>query len=220
MIGLRWIATILFTWVLFLTVPAVIPAATRSEPLCDMVIQEEQIELEEFQLALRLARLDLAAYEQIFGLIEELWNNEATERMLYLEVKYDRDAARVGLDRADLIVVRQKALIERYKGACRRTGPEKSAGGGAHPAGTSGRRYQVAHCKSLGKAVEGAEIKLEFERELLASVMELRSANVATRQEVILAGLGVDKEQARLENHRHRLDACRSAMNDGDHPPD
>ena len=72
MIGLRWIVTILFAWLLFLTVPAVIPAATRSGPLCDMVIQEEQIELEEFQLALRLARLDLAAYEQIFGLIEEL----------------------------------------------------------------------------------------------------------------------------------------------------
>ncbi len=63
-------------------------------PLCDLTLQEERLELDEFRLALELARSGLAAYEKIYLLIEELWENDATERMIYLEARFDRDAAR------------------------------------------------------------------------------------------------------------------------------
>ena len=177
--------------------------------LCDLVLEEEQIEMEEFRLDLDLARSGLAAYEEIYQLIEELWENDATERMIYLEARYDRDAARVSLERAVLIVVRQLALIEYYRAACR---PPEGSEVGA-PAGALREirsRYVEAHCKSLEKAVEASGIRLTFKRQLAESIHELRDGRVATRPDVILADLAVEQEEKRLEDAKTRTEICRS----------
>ena len=173
-------------------------------PLCDLALQEERLELDEFRLALELARSGLAAYEKIYLLIEELWENDATERMIYLEARFDRDAARVALDRADLMVLRQQALIEYYRLACRR----QADSGSFDSMRAARKRYWEAHCGSLSKAVEEAEIRLTFNRELLASVRDLRGGGVATRPDLILAELDVEQEEKRLEDAKTRVEAC------------
>jgi len=181
---------------------------TPQRSVCKLVIHEERLELEETQLALSLARSDFAAYEKIFKLIEELWKGDAIERMAYIETKYNRDAAKLTLDRAALSVERQQALIEVYGLAC-----DSSASAATSRAAERLRRhYQKAHCDSLAAAVEAAAVRLEFDRELLTSVLDLREGQVATRPDVILAELRVEKEEKRLRDAKIRVEACRREL--------
>jgi hypothetical protein len=190
-------------------------SARADEPLaalCDLILEEERLELEEFRLELDLARSGLAAYEEVYRLIHELWENDAIERMVYLQARYDRDVARVTLERADSIIVRQVALIDYYRIACGTPGGDPDEDDRAGSLGKIGRRYRHAHCKSLEKAVEAAEIRLAFDRHLLESVHDLRDGRVATRPDVILAELAVEKEEKRLEDAKTRAEACRSEV--------
>ena len=50
-------------------------------PNCNVVLQEERREREDAELELDVARSDVAAYGQIYGLIEGLWKADAIERM-------------------------------------------------------------------------------------------------------------------------------------------
>jgi hypothetical protein len=180
-----------------------------AQPVCELMLHEEQLELEEYQLDLVLARSDFAAYEKIFAMVEELWGDGAIERMVYLESRYDRDAARLALARADLVVERQEALIEQYRLACDRPAAPGTAGSGTRASREALRRYRLAHCEALSKAVEETEVKLAFDREMLASVLDLRAGRVATRQAVILAELDVEKGEERLADTKRRVVACR-----------
>ena len=116
--------------------------------VCDLVIHEEQIELEDAQLAVSVARSDFSAYERILAMIEELWEGDAIDRMSYIEAKYDRDAARLALEQADLILERQSVLVEQYRLVCK-------SGGEARAFREAYLRYRKADCASLAKAVGG-----------------------------------------------------------------
>jgi hypothetical protein len=175
-------------------------------PLCRAAILEEQVELEEARLQTDLSRSELDSYIEIFKLIEDLWKNDAIERMLYLQAKYDRDAARLTVDKAVLLLQRQEALIEQYRLACRDASGESDAIDRAH------LRYRTAHCATLVKDVEIATVNLEFDRVLLASVRELRAGKVATRPHVIRAELDVELEEKRLATAKKRVGACNDEL--------
>lgn len=187
------------------------PAAEIYPPLCDLVIHQERLDLEEYRLLLDLARSDFAAYEEIFGLIEALWREDAIERMVYVEAKYDRDSARLALESADLVVERQQALIEQYRLACDGTSFRK-AGERSRVMQRALQRYRKSHCDSLAKNAQSARLQLEFQRELLANVRDLRENNVATRPQLILAELEVRKEEQRLADATRREQACRATL--------
>ena len=85
---------------------------------CRTELYEEQVRLDDTRLALDDARSVFAAFEEIYELIAKLWENDATERMIYLRAKYDRDAAEIDLQRAELIVARQTALLEQLRSIC------------------------------------------------------------------------------------------------------
>ncbi len=186
-------------------------AQAQTIPLafCELVLHEERLELKDWELELNLARSDFAAFEKIFKLIDELWKDKVIERMAYLGSKHDRDAAKLALERADLIVDRQEALIEQYRLVCETLVSGDTVEARSRDVQQAHLRYHKAHCDSLSKAVEVAEVNLDFDRLLMTSIIELRAAQAAARQDVILAARDVEMQEKRLEDAKRRVEACR-----------
>lgn len=189
--------------------PAGVLAQQKSGRLCSPLIQEEILQLEEFELEVDLARAESAARVRIFEMIDQLWEKQVVERMVYLESRYNRDSTRLEFEAADLVAARQKALIERYRIAC---GEEQSRT--VPPAGSGTDRpfalaYLNAHCDSLAKRNEAAKTDLEFDRQYLDNIRELREGNVATATDVILAERDVEKDEIRIADAARRLETCR-----------
>jgi hypothetical protein len=178
---------------------------------CALAIDEERIELEEATLAVDLAKSDFAAYEEIYSLIAQLWERRAIERMMWVEARYDRDAARLALEWADLILERQEALLEAYRLSCEAPTSDEAADDRARALDGALQRYREMHCASLSKAVEVAKVNLEFSQEFLTSVLNLRAGDVATRPDVIRAELGVERDEKKLAESTRRAEACRAA---------
>ncbi len=203
------------------SLPSVSPVASASlrrnelpPDVCDLLIHEEQSELETAELSVSLARSNFAAYERIMEMIEGLWQADAIERMTYIEARYDRDAARLALEEAGLLLERQSVLVEQLRLIC---GPGVSKDGEQERARTIREaylRYRKADCDSLAKSIEVAATNLEFNRELLKSVLDLREGNVATKPQVILAELEVEREEKRLADAKGRAKACREALSE------
>lgn len=179
---------------------------------CDLVIHEERSELETAELTVNLARSDFAAYERIIEMVEGLWQAKAIERMAYIQARYDRDAAKLALEEADLLLERQSALVEQLRLICGPAHAKEDERGRAPAIQEAYLRYREADCDSLAKAIEVAATNLEFDRELLKSVLDLREANVATKPAVILAELEVEREEKSLANARDRARGCREEL--------
>ena len=173
------------------------------EPACELAIYEERVELEDMQLEVELAESNLAAFETVFDLINRLWKAEAIERLAFLRAKYDFDAARLALERADLLRLRQQALVDHYRAICSETNEKLD---------DIRTRYRRADCDQQSKAVEVAEVNLEFNLEWLASIRDLRANNVARIQDVIFAELEVKLERQRLADAQVRAGVCRAAL--------
>jgi hypothetical protein len=202
--------------VVALTVSITIPTTPSAQdlplPLCRLVLVTEQFDLEDARLGLELAQTNLAAFEEIFTLIDGLWQIEGINRMSYLKAKYDLDAAVLDLQRARLFVDRQQAIVEQYAEVCRAWASGKSWKEGNQALERAHERFARHQCDILLKDAEIAAVNLEFDRELLASVLELRAGEVATRQDVILAELEVRIEEQRLETGKRRAAACQAAL--------
>jgi len=179
-------------------------ADEAEHPLCPTLIHEERIELEDAVLTAELARSRFVAHEKIYRLIKGLWDADAVERMVYLEAKYDHDSYKLALERADLALEKQRALIEQYELAC--------GGKGRREIEAARLRYRKAHCAEQAKAVEVAEVNLEFNEELLDSVRNLFASEVATKTDVILAELDVELERERAADAKRRTELCRQAL--------
>jgi hypothetical protein len=185
-------------------------AANLPAVVCPLAVHEAQVELEDAELEARLARSGFAAYESIFALIEGLLQAEAVDKMTYLRARYDRDAARLALERADLLLARQAATVEQYRLACGTAGDGARARTAAEA--DAYRRYLQADCDQQAKAIEVARTNLEFNTSYRDSILDLRQGQVATRQEVILAELDVEQETLRLADARARAESCRSQL--------
>ena len=181
-------------------------------PACDVAVQEERREREDAELALDIARSNVAAFGEIYGLIEGLWKVDATERMTYLRAKYDNDSAKLALEQAALIVARERAEELQYRLICGVPPAPASAAERDRALAKANRAYRDADCDQRAKAIEVAKVNLEFRRQFLASVLDLRKGDVATRPDVILAELDVEREEKRLAEAERRTAECRGEL--------
>jgi hypothetical protein len=192
----------------------VAPETTHAEeaafPICPLVAHEEAVELEDAQLAVELARSSVAAFDKIYGLIAGLYKAEAIDRMRYLRAKYDRDAAKLSLERADLVLARQEALIGQLTILCEET-DGRAGEDRDREIGELYRLYRRADCDQQAKAIEVAEINLTFNRQWLESIIELRD-HVSTAQDVIMAELDVELEEQRRDDAMRRTESCRNEL--------
>jgi hypothetical protein len=185
-------------------------------PLCRLVLEEEETELLDAELEVELLRSSVKAYDEVFALVEGLWEAEAVERMLYLGARHDRDAARLSLESAELLLARQRALIDQVRLLCEAPARDESAEALEGALDAAFRRYLRADCSARAKAVEAARVSLEFQRQWLESTLELRAGEVATKTQVILARLDVERDAQRLRDARRRLEECRPSAPEGD----
>ena len=196
------------TAVVVLAVSAWAPlvAGADDTAVCTALLDDERIQLADYGLEVELAQSRLAAFEKICTLVDGLWEAEAIPRMTWLEARHDRDAARLDLEAARLVLERQQMYVSQIEWACEASGDDR-----ARKIREAHRRYLETDCERLAKSVEIAKINLEFDREWLASIRELREGDIgtATVQDVILAELEVQLEEQRLADAKARVEACR-----------
>ena len=181
-------------------------------PACNVVVYDEQSELEDARTQLELARASFRTYEKIFEMIQKLWEAGTVPSMDYIKAKYDRDAARLMLEKANLSLERQAFLVEQYRLIC---GAEESGGGSQKRAQAIRKayvRYRQTDCDSLAKGIEVAATNLEFNREYLRKILQLRQENNATQVQVILAEHDVAREEKTLEDAKRRTGICRADL--------
>jgi hypothetical protein len=178
-------------------------------PLCRLFLHEDQREREDRELALALARQDLAAREEIFALLEALWKIQGVERLVYVTGKHARDRAKIEVERLRLDLESYDAHLEQYRTYCAALAAGRSPNAAeSETIARAWARYLQSECDSIGQERSAAEIDLAYEREVLTSVQELRAGEVATRPDVILAELEVRRAQDRLDHARRRFDRC------------
>ena len=200
-LGILLVVTSVLAW------PPALHAETHPDPFCRLMLREESIELQDTELEVELARSAFASFEEVFRLVESLWQGDAIDRMAYLRAKYDRDAAKLDLERADLILLRQTALIGQLQRACEGPPDDKRT----DEIDRVHLEYRRADCDQIAKAIEVAKTSLTFNRQWLASVLDLRE-QVSTRQDVILAELNVLQEEQRRDDALRRTEACRAEL--------
>jgi hypothetical protein len=205
---------------LLLTVLFAIVSATPGSaqnipaPVCKVAIYEELSELADARAAGDLARSDFAAYEKIFDMIKGLWDAKTIPDMDYMKAKYDRDAAKLTLEKYDLILERQGALVEQYQLICNGT----MAGSGNQDRTIAIRKaylnYVRADCNALAKGIEIAANNLEYNRQYLQKIVKLRQEKFATNTQIILAELNVEREEKSLADAKRRNETCRAELAD------
>ncbi len=174
------------------------------DPLCPFLLQERQIELDNLELAVQLDQTRLGVAEEVFVLLDGLWNNDAVERLAYLAGKHHRDTARVSLERARRRVERQQAVVEQYRLVCSTPVEEQLS--------SAYRRYRETDCEVRALDIKVIEINLEHHRENLASILDLLENEVASRHQVILEERDVELMQKQLEQARQRAARCRQEI--------
>ena len=188
-----------------------VPVISQDLPtaVCEVLIHDENVELEDSRIDVDLARSNVEAYQKIFTMIEGLWEGRAIPRMDYIEAKYDLDAAKLELEQAGLTLERQAALVEQYRLIC-----GSSESGRDEAIREAYLRYRRADCDSKAKSIEVAATNLEFNREYLKSILDLKKDNYATDVQVIMAELDVELEEKRLADAKHRTKICRAERGD------
>ncbi len=176
--------------------------------ICPLILHQERVDGEERELAVDLAESRLTAAAAIFTLVEELLENDAVERMVYLTVKHDHDVAEIELKRQRLLLKRKEAEIDQYASVCSPAGSDETEADRRAGFDDARRRYLQADCHRIGKELAIAEVDLAYRSEVLASVRDLRKHAVATRQDVIRAELDVDMARKRVEGQRRRVQEC------------
>lgn len=192
----------------------VLPVAAQDypAPVCEVVIYDELTELEDARITVDLARSNFAAYKRILKMIEGLWEARTIPRMDYIKAKYDRDAAQLELERADLILDRQAALLEQYRLICDEAGSGEEMQERERAIRKTYLKYRRADCDSQAKAIEVATTNLEYNREYLKKILELREEDFATHTQVILAELDVELEEKSLADAKRRTATCRAEL--------
>jgi hypothetical protein len=194
-----------------------VQAEDANRSICSLVLDEEWRDLEEAELVVDLNQSSFETFEEYFQLVAELKKDDLIDRMTYLKIRYERDSAKVALERANLILMRQEALIEHLSLACGKDSTLASAERfrGMDRAYES---YRHAECDQQAKAIEVAEINLEYNKVWLASILDLRS-QISTRLDVLRAELDVTHEEQRRDDAIQRTEACRAALGETKEAP-
>lgn len=191
-----------------LAAASAVTADNVEHPECALILHEERAELEQWELAVKLAESRLAAAESIFALVDELWKDELIEQFLHLTAKHERDVAVIDVKRRKLLLKRQDALIEQFEIICSPPADKQAESDRVARREEARRRYLQADCHSIGKDLAIAEVDLAYHTEVLASVNDLRENGVATRQDVIRAEEDVELALQRIRHHAPRVQAC------------
>jgi len=187
------------------------PSANETiAPVCPLAIHEASLDLEEAILDVQIYRSTFTAFVEIYEIIAALAEDDAINKMTHLRARYDRDAAKLDLERADLQLIRQEALIEQLRLACDDESHEPD-GDRQRELERAYLHYRQADCDQQAKAIEVAETNLEFNQKWLASILDLRE-QVSTKPDVIRAHLDVKLEEQRRDDAIRRTEACRAAL--------
>jgi hypothetical protein len=145
-------------------------------------------------------------------MIKGLWDAKTIPEMDYLKAKYDRDGAKLTLEKNDLILERQDALVEQYRLICKGA----MAGSGNQDRKSAIRKaflhYSRADCDSLAKGIEIAANNLEYNRQYLKKIVKLRQEKFANNTQIVMAELDVEREEKSLADAKRRNETCRAEL--------
>ncbi len=176
-------------------------------PVCGLAVVREEGTRDAFALDVELARSRLVAAQEVFELLADLWEGEATERMRYLDGKHERDAAKADLDRKTAWLARGEAYLTWLKTVC--AGKQGSTSGDFESVRREAEeRYAAAECEVRRCDVEVARVDQEWSAIWLESIRDLREHSVATRPDVIEAEYGVHMAEQRMQAALARVRQC------------
>jgi len=187
-------------------------AETMLRPDCRIVLEEEAQDRDAVALQLDLSRSELVAAEEVFGLLERLWKDDAVERLLYLAGKHQRDAAAISVERFEQLLAQQEALIEQYQLICDAAESGKQSDEGRRSNDQAWRRYRRAECEVRARDLAMAEVDLAYDLEILASYRDLREHDVATRQDIVFSERDVEMSRKELAQAKRLVEACRQEL--------
>ena len=176
--------------------------------LCPFILDERQTELDDLELAVQLDQTRLELAEEIFVLLDGLWENDAVERLTYLEGKHHRDVAKISLKRARRRLERQQAVVEQYRLVCSAPFAEERAPEKRRAIEQAYQRYLDSDCEVRALDVAVIEANLRHHQENLKSALDLRKDEIVSREQVILAERDVELMRKELEQARHRAARC------------
>ena len=204
----RFFVTTLCTLALALLHPLPVAAQDGFPGLCPLFLQQMQTELEDLELAFQEEETRLEVAEEIFDLLDGLWQNDLIERLPYVGVKHRRDAAEIGLQLAGRQVGRQQAVVEQYRLACSASSEQERTSDDRRALEEAHQRYLEADCEVRVLDVVLFEVDLAYHQELLKSALDLRQSDIASRQQVLFAEQDVQLTLQQLEQARQRVARC------------
>lgn len=187
-----------------------LPAAAQDglAGLCPLFLQQQQTEMEDLELAVQQDETRLAVAEEIFVLLDGLWQNDLVGRLPYLGAKHRYDAAEINLQRTRRQLDRQHASLEQYRLACSASTGEETADD-RRALDEAHQRYVDADCDLRGLDVNLFEVDLDYYQEVLDSAADLRQSDIASRQQVLFAEQDLQLTLERLEQASQRAARCR-----------
>ena len=176
--------------------------------LCPLFLQQMQTEREDLELAIQMDETLLDVAEEIFVLVDGLWQNDLFERLPYLGMKHRRDVAEISLERNRRRLGRQQTVVEQYSLACSAPSEQAQASDDRQALEEAHQRYIDADCEVRMLDVAMFEVDLEYHQELLKSALDLRQSDIASRQQVLFAERDVELTLKQLEQARQRTARC------------
>lgn len=177
---------------------------------CRVVLEEERQDRDVVALELDLARSELVAAEEVFGLLDRLWKSDATERLRYLSGKHQRDRTSITVERLENLLEQQEALIEQYQLICDADGSKAKTEEERRSIDKAWQRYRAAQCEVRMREVALAEVDLAYRLEVLASFRDLREHDVATRQDIVYSERDVEMSRKQLAQAKRLVAGCRA----------
>jgi len=175
------------------------PAAAQEgfDGLCSLFLQQQTIEVEDLEATVQMDETRLAVAEEVFFLLDGMWQNDLVERLPYRGGKYRHDVAAITLERTRAQLDRQRAAVQQYRLACSATSEGGQDADAADTAEAAYTRYMVAEC-----AVRTLDV-------VLPQVHRASQQNdIASRQQVLFDERDVDLTRVQLEQARQRAGRC------------
>ena len=203
------IVTALGVLVCALATPLPASAQEGFDGLCALLLHESQVELEDSGLAVSNNETRLAVDQEIFELVDGMWQNDLIERLPYLAIKHRRDVSEVTLQQSLLRRERQQASLDQYRISCLSGSEQQETGEDSGTIDEARERYITAECSLRELDVQVAQINLEYHEVLLESQQSLRQNDIASRQQVLFAERDVEFDRQALTLAEQRVATCR-----------
>lgn len=182
------------------------------QQVCRLVLHEETNDRDDLALELDIARIQVQATGDVFALVDKLWKENATELLLYLGYKRNRDLALVDEKRAELVLERQEALLEESRLLCQTAGSGESTEKRRSAIGKAHDRYRTLDCERLAKRVEMAKVELDYAERVRDAYIDLRQYAAAAPIEVMEWNYEVAVAKEKLAHAKRRAATCRAAL--------